>query len=165
MWSQETARLLVGDGVRVTTSWDVAAVQRLVSGRWRADPEYVWARLHGVPDEKIPGVASGEPDLFSVADDDAAQPLGAAEALRAAELQQATLAESDGAIAVTTARSESTVELLCAELAADGLPVDRAAAEELLAEIIGAAAARRGRGRGDPSRARWRGAAGTRRPG
>jgi DNA polymerase I len=35
------------------------------------------------------------------------------------------------------ARSESTAELLCAELAADGLPVDRNVAEELLATIIG----------------------------
>ncbi|MBO0819891.1 MAG: hypothetical protein J2P26_03465, partial [Nocardiopsaceae bacterium] len=34
-------------------------------------------------------------------------------------------------------RSESTVELLCAELAADGLPVDRAVAEDLLTGIIG----------------------------
>ena len=139
MWSQETAQRLVGDGVRVTTCWDVAAVHRLLSGRWRADPEYVWARLHGVPDDQIPGVASGAPDLFSAADDDAAvQALGASEALSAAELQQAGgLAESGGGIAVTTARSESTVELLCAELAADGLPVERAAAEDLLAEIIG----------------------------
>ena len=138
MWSQETARRLVGDGVRVTTCWDVAAVHRLRSGGWRADPEYVWARLHGVPDDQIPGVASGEPDLFSAAAGDAAvKALGAAEALQAAELQRAALAESGGAIAVTTARSESTVELLCAELAADGLPVERAAAEDLLAEMIG----------------------------
>jgi len=138
MWSQDTARRLVGDGVRLTTCWDVAAVQRLTSGRWRADPEYVWARLHGVPDDQIPGVSSGEPDLFSAADDDAAvKVLGASEALTAAVLQQAALAESGGGIAVTTARSESTVELLCAELAADGLPVERAAAEDLLAEIIG----------------------------
>jgi DNA polymerase-1 len=36
-----------------------------------------------------------------------------------------------------TIRSESTAELLCAELAADGLPVDRATAEELLAGIVG----------------------------
>jgi DNA polymerase-1 len=140
MWSQETARRLVDDGVRVATCWDVAAVQRLLSGRWRADPEYVWARLHGVPDDQVPGVDVGEPDLFSVAagDGDApAKALGAAEALKAARLQQAALAESGGGIAVTTARSESTVELLCAELAADGLPVERAAAEDLLAEIIG----------------------------
>jgi DNA polymerase-1 len=138
MWSQETARRLVGDGVRVTTCWDVAAVHRLLSGGWRADPEYVWARLHGVPEDQIPRVAAGEPDLFSPADDDApVKALGAAAALEAAELQRAALAESGGAIAVTTARSESTVELLCAELAADGLPMDRAAAEGLLAEIIG----------------------------
>jgi DNA polymerase I len=38
---------------------------------------------------------------------------------------------------VGCARSESTAELMCAELAADGLPVDRNAAEELLATIIG----------------------------
>ncbi|MGD0701770.1 MAG: DNA polymerase [Trebonia sp.] len=138
MWSQDTAQGLIGAGVRVTTCWDVAAVQRLLSGRWRADAQYVWARLHGVPDDQIPGAASGEPDLFSVAADDAAvKTPGAAEALEAAELQQAALAQSGGGIAVTTARSESTVELLCAELAADGLPVDRTAAEDLLAGIIG----------------------------
>ena len=82
VWSQETARRLVGDGVRVTTCWDVAAVQRLRSGRWRADPEYVWARLHGVPDDQVPAASSGEPDLFSVAAERAAgKALGAAEAL------------------------------------------------------------------------------------
>jgi DNA polymerase I len=36
-----------------------------------------------------------------------------------------------------TAYAESTAELLCAELAADGLPVDRAAAERLLEGIVG----------------------------
>jgi DNA polymerase I len=36
-----------------------------------------------------------------------------------------------------TARSESTAELLCAELAADGLPMHLASAERVLAEIIG----------------------------
>jgi DNA polymerase-1 len=36
-----------------------------------------------------------------------------------------------------TLLSESTAELLCAELAAGGLPVDRDAAEELLAGIVG----------------------------
>jgi DNA polymerase I len=138
IWSQDTAQRLVGAGIRLTTCWDVASVQRLLSGRWRADPDYVWARLHGVPDDQIPGLASGGPDLFSVAaDDDAGKALGAAEALAAAELQQVALGDSGGGIAVTTARSESTVELLCAELAADGLPVERAAAEDLLAEIIG----------------------------
>jgi len=57
--------------------------------------------------------------------------------LRAARLQLALLAEQGGGARVSTARSESTAELLCAELSADGLPVGRTAAEGLLAEIIG----------------------------
>ena len=40
-------------------------------------------------------------------------------------------------MAVATARCESTAELLCAELSADGLPMDRAVAEQILTEIIG----------------------------
>jgi DNA polymerase I len=39
--------------------------------------------------------------------------------------------------AVATVRAESTVELLCAELSADGLPMDREAAEQVLAGFIG----------------------------
>jgi DNA polymerase I len=50
-------------------------------------------------------------------------------------------AREDGAgedrIREDTVRSESTAELLCAELAADGLPVHLASAERILAEIIG----------------------------
>ena len=45
--------------------------------------------------------------------------------------------QGGGGRGVGCARSESTAELLCAELAGDGLPVDRNAAEELLATIIG----------------------------
>ena len=139
-WSQETARLLVDRGVRLSTCWDIAAVHRLHFGGFLADPGYVWARLHGVSPDQIPSPASGEPDLFSTAAEHSeARVLGAAEALEAAELQQAALAGRSGrGIEVATARSESTVELLCAELAADGLPVDRTAAESLLTEIIGA---------------------------
>ena len=46
-------------------------------------------------------------------------------------------AGAGGASAVATVRAESTVELLCAELAADGLPMDRDAAERVLAGFIG----------------------------
>jgi DNA polymerase I len=143
VWSQETGRALTGSGVRVATCWDVAAVHRLLFGGWRAEPGYVWACLHGEAPESVPA-AGGEPDLFSAAlDADAAPALGAVEAVEAAELQLAALTESAGAggaggVRVSTARSESTAELLCAELAADGLPVGLAAAEELLGEIIGA---------------------------
>ncbi|HEX6417034.1 MAG TPA: DNA polymerase [Acidimicrobiales bacterium] len=71
----------------------------------------------------------------------------AAVALVAAERQRARLARLDtgapappGAaapVAPASARSESTAELLCAELAADGLPVDRAAAERIIAGFVG----------------------------
>jgi len=163
VWSQETSRELVDGGVRLAMCWDVAAVHRLLFGGWRADPAYAWARLHGVPEDQIPSPVSGEPDLFSFADEAAAAPaLGPAEALKAAELQRAALAQTgdrarapsgdraigrsgdraraqtgDRAIAIATARSESTVELLAAELAADGLPMNRAAIEDLLADIVG----------------------------
>jgi len=54
---------------------------------------------------------------------------------QAAELQRAALGAGAGEVA--TVRAESTVELLCAELSADGLPMDRDAAEQVLAGFIG----------------------------
>jgi DNA polymerase I len=137
VWSQETARALVGADVRLTSCWDVAAVHRLLFGGWRADPAYAWALAHGVPADQVPSPAAGGPDLFSFADEPGPA-FGPAEALAAAELQRAALASGgDRGIEVATARAESTVELLAAELAADGLPMNRAAIEGLLAEIIG----------------------------
>src|SRR5215471_4991463 len=59
-------------------------------------------------------------------------------ACQAARLQCAALeGRSADRPSGATGRSESTVELLCAELAADGLPMDRTAAERVLAGIIG----------------------------
>jgi DNA polymerase family A len=137
VWSQETARTLAAQGVRLATCWDVAAVHRLLFGGWRADPPYAWACLHGRSPDQVP-VAAGAPDLFSVADEAPAAPvLEAAAALEAAGLQLARLTEQGDGNWISTARCESTAELLCAELSADGLPVDRAAAERLLAEITG----------------------------
>jgi DNA polymerase-1 len=103
----------------------------------------VWASLHGEPP---PELSAGEPDLFSAAEEGPGNPtLGAAEALTAARMQLASLEGDGGGNRVSTARSESTAELLCAELAADGLPVDRAVAEDMLTELIGP----RPRGRAD----------------
>ena len=137
VWSQEDARGLVARGVRVATGWDVAAVHRLLFGGWRAEAGYAWACLHGRQPDEVPA-ATAEPDLFSTVDDAPEAPvLGAAAALEAARLQLASLEEQGGGARVSTARCESTAELLCAELSADGLPVARAAAEGLLAEIIG----------------------------
>ena len=81
-----------------------------------------------------------------VADGWATNPVRAARwahvATQAAGLQRDTMhiLGSDGRVAgdpEATARAESTAELLCAELAADGLPVDLAAAEALVTSLVG----------------------------
>jgi DNA polymerase-1 len=158
-WSQETARRLVAGGVRVSTCWDVAAVHRMMFGGFRADPGYAWAHLRGLSPDKVP--EETPPDLFSSAEE-TDEPVGADGYLRAewtrggwartpdtmlswarlalqtAELQREALGSRRvGTTGAGTIRSESTIELLCAELAADGLPVDLAAATELLTGIIG----------------------------
>jgi DNA polymerase I len=161
-WSSETVVPFIGAGVRLATCWDIAAVHRLLFGGWRADPGRVWAQLHRLALETVPTMAP--PDLFSSAADDGdgedpVQPDGylrpewagggwactpdrvvrwAELAAEAAALQQATLAGlGDRPRASALARSESTAELLCVELAADGLPMDRAIAEAIVARTVG----------------------------
>src|SRR5262249_46960302 len=58
-------------------------------------------------------------------------------AARVAEHQQQALAELERPAAASLARSESAAELLCVELAVDGLPVDLPAAETLIAAAVG----------------------------
>jgi DNA polymerase-1 len=162
VWSGQTAARLAGAGVRLATCWDVTAAHRLLFGGWRADPGFAWARLRGLAADAMP--AAGPPDLFGLfgAEDDADEPVGpdghlragwvgggwsegagrivrwAGLAREAAALQQAALdALPERPMAVATARCESTAELLCAELSVDGLPMDRAAAERVLAGFIG----------------------------
>jgi DNA polymerase I len=162
-WSGQTAAYLTDGGVRLATCWDITAVHRLLFGGWRADPGRAWARLHGLDAGTMP--ADGPLDLFGMSgpdDGDAGDPVAPDGYLRpewvsggwsdspgriarwaelartVAERQQAALAGlTDRPMAGATARSESTAELLCAELSADGLPVDRAAAEQILASVIG----------------------------
>ncbi|HEY0719365.1 MAG TPA: DNA polymerase [Streptosporangiaceae bacterium] len=160
-WSGETAATLTARQVRLATCWDIAAVHRLLFGGWRADPALAWARLHH------PGLApppsSGPPDLFRQGDGgDPDEPVGASGHIRPdwidgdwraapervarwAELARAAAVRQQDAVAglagrpmaLPTARSESAAELLCAELCADGLPMSRAAAEQVLAGFIG----------------------------
>ena len=161
-WSGETALALVRSGVRVATCWDLAAVARLLFGGWAADPARVWAQAHGLAFEARP--PAGPLDLFSLdgEDDGAAdRPVRAdghlsaewaaggwtesadrlaawAEAALAVALRQEDLlAGLDRPRALATARSESAAELLSAELSVDGLPVDRAAAEAIVAGFVG----------------------------
>jgi DNA polymerase-1 len=161
VWSGQTAARLVADGVRLSTCWDIAAAHRLLFGGWRADPGWAWARLRGLATDTMPG--DGPLDLFGMDDGDASDPVSPDGHLRAdwvgggwsdnlermarwaglactvAGQQQAALAAlADRPMAVATARCESTAELLCAELSADGLPMDRAVAEQVLTGFIGA---------------------------
>jgi DNA polymerase-1 len=162
VWSQGTAVAVRQAGGRLSTAWDLAAVHRLLGGGWRADPARIWAQAHGLDPGTIPTGAA--PDLFTAVPEDAGDPedpVGpdghlrpewaaggwfssparqarwAQAAVEVAQLQQAALAASRAPLALATARSESTAEVLCAELSVDGLPMDRSAAETILAGLIG----------------------------
>jgi DNA polymerase-1 len=162
-WSALTPAVLVECGLRVATCWDVAAVQRLLFGGWRADAGSVWSALHELAADAIPGV--GQLDLLADAGQDGADPESpirpdgylrpewvsggfartparlarwAALAASAADLQYGRLAALRvGGDALATARSESAAELLCVELAADGLPLQRVTAGEIITSIVG----------------------------
>jgi DNA polymerase-1 len=164
-WNGDTAAVLVHAGVRLATAWDVAAVHRLLMGGWRADPARVWCTLHGLDRTRMPAIGqldllggdSGgdpespqRPDGFlrpewltgGWADSPSRAASWARTALTAAAMQQSRLEalKVSGDVAgdpFATARAESTAELLCAELAVDGLPIDRAAADALVTSLVG----------------------------
>ena len=162
VWSQATTGALVAAGIRVARAWDLVAVHRLLYGGWSSDPGRIWARLNGLSTANLPQVRP--PDLFNQVDPAAAgndpidddgyvraewaagawaeSPERAAAwarlAWRTAQLQQGWLdASSDPARMTATARSESAAELLCAELAHDGLPLDRERAEAIIESFVG----------------------------
>jgi DNA polymerase-1 len=170
-WSSGTAAALLAHGVQLATCWDVAAAHRLLHGGWRADPARVWALLHGLDHRRLPamgqldllggeGDGGGDPEQpvrpdgylrpewvaggWSASSQSLAEWAGAA--LTAATEQQARLTalREHGEVQgdpLATARSESTAELLCAELAHDGLPIDVAVAASLIASLVGPRAA------------------------
>jgi DNA polymerase I len=161
LWGSETTALLVDAGLRVAKCWHITAVQRLLMGGWRMDAARVWAQLHGLTDDDLPVLAPV--DLFTQPDDsepdEVVRPDGylkpewlatefewttprlARWAQLAADvvvLQEGRLAAiADRPKARSIARSESAAELLCAELSSDGLPMNRSAAEMLVASFVG----------------------------
>lgn len=163
LWSGATALILARAGIRLAIAWDLAAVHRLLFGGWRADAGRVWAAAHGLAPEGAPTV--GPADLFSSLDDlggDPEEPVRGDGYLRAewaaggwgatperlsrwaalaqdvAARQSAYLAAlTDRPTATATARSESGAELLCAEMTVGGLPMDRTAAESIIAGYVG----------------------------
>ena len=154
---------LVEARVPVARCWDVAEAHRLLVGGWEASPQVAWAAAHGLDTGRLPAHAGGDLFDFAVADEPAGDPdspvrpdgylrpeaggprwsptdellLGwAAAALECADRQVAALGRVTPR-AVGTAHAESAAALLCLELARDGLPIDRAAAERLISEAAG----------------------------
>lgn len=162
-WSVSPLRLLVEQGLRVATCWDLAAVHRLLFGGWRSGPELIWAALQDLPAGSLP--AAGQLDLLVPTGEEGTDPeqpvrpdghlrpewtsggwarsadrlaRWAELARQAALLQQRRLAELRvRGDPLATARSESAAELLGSELGFDGLPIDRVRAEQLIASVIG----------------------------
>lgn len=161
-WDRRTAAALAAESIGVGRCWDVLAVHRLLVGGFRATVAEVWAHLNELDPATIPTMGQQNlldqhsddgnrehpvqpdghlrPDWLDGGWDRSADRLGpwAAAILEAATTQQAQLDERpDPARALSTAHSESLAELLGAELAHHGLPIDEAEATRIITEAAG----------------------------
>jgi DNA polymerase-1 len=165
-WSaQADASPLLLRGIHLDRCWDVAEAHRVLAGGRDADPALAWATVCRLATSDLPR-ASGD-DLFDFAAEhdprdrgDPESPVRSDGFLRPEALagtwQRSTaraLAWAGTAVdtavrqiaalgeisprAVSTGQSESAAALLCVELAADGLPVDRPTLERLIEESAG----------------------------
>ncbi len=165
-WDRTTADSLVAGGVPIARCWDVLTVHRLLRGGWRASVPEAWAWLHDLPVDSLPTMGqmdllgwsgdaagdAGDPEQ-PVRGDGHLRPewtsgawaasgdrvvAWARLAIVAAELQRQRLAaRADPERALSTTRSESAAEFLCAELTARGLPFDVAEGERIIAAAVG----------------------------
>ena len=165
-WSaQAEADPLVSHGIHLDRCWDIAEAHRVLVGGWAADPALAWATACRLATSDLPRAAGG--DLFDFAAEhdpgdrgdpespvrsdgylrpeavtgtwqtSAARVLAwAGTAVDAATRQIAALSELSPR-AVSTGQSESAAALLCVELAATGLPVDRPTIERLIQDSAG----------------------------
>ncbi|HEX7536586.1 MAG TPA: DNA polymerase [Dermatophilaceae bacterium] len=165
-WSaQADAHPLVVKDIHLDRCWDVAEAHRILVGGRAADPALAWATVCRLVTSNLP--RGGGDDLFDFAsehdpgdDGDPESPVRsdgflrpgavagtwqvsparavawAATAVQTAVLQIAALAEISPR-AVSTGQSESAAALLCVELAATGLPVDRPTIEALIEDSAG----------------------------
>lgn len=168
VWSAaSTLRGVVGAGIDVTRTWDLAEAHRIVHGGWWATPGHVVAGCRGLAEASVPeprsahrhgfdgdlfDVAAGQDvtlfntdghlraDALSWATDEARLRELARLALECQASQQEALSRLGGPHTGRLERtvwSESAAAVLCLELERDGLPVDRAAAEDLIAAAAG----------------------------
>ena len=168
VWSAASAlRGVVGSGVDVARTWDLAETHRIIHGGWAASPGHVLAACRGLDEASVPlppaqRLSGFDGDLFDLADVGDPSLLTADGHLRsdalaraqdvrqlrelavlALDCQAAQLAALGGIGGQHVSRlertvwSESAAAVLCLELERDGLPVDRLAAEDLIAASAG----------------------------
>ncbi|MFM6851881.1 MAG: DNA polymerase, partial [Terrabacter sp.] len=160
-------RDVLAAGVEVNRTWDLAEAHRIIHGGWWATPGHVVAGCRGLDESQVPApraprlsgfdgdlfdVAAGEDvslftadgqlvaDAMTRATDDVRLRELARLALECQQAQRDALDRIGGAHAARLERtvwSESAAAVLCLELERDGLPVDRAAAEDLIAASAG----------------------------
>lgn len=158
--AHEVVPLLLAGGVVVHRSWDVAEAHRVLHGGWVADPGSAWAAAHDLAVGTVPGPPTGDlfefassrgddgslirPDGHLRADAVAGDWLAAddrleawVDALLVVVDHQASAARSLGPRVEATIHSESAAAVLCCELAAHGLPIDRATATTLITAAAG----------------------------
>ncbi|MEO6652666.1 MAG: DNA polymerase [Ilumatobacteraceae bacterium] len=162
-WDRETADLLATRGVEIDRCWDVLTVHRLLHGGWRTSIAQCWAWVHELSQDTLP--ALGQLDLLGDHTDegddrdDPVRPDGhlrpewigggwsagadrlanwASLALDVAARQRLLLARRPAPErALSTARSESAAEFLCAELEHHGLPMDVDEARRIIGDAVG----------------------------
>jgi DNA polymerase-1 len=165
-WSaQADAHPLVQRGIHLDRCWDIAEAHRVLVGGRQADPAIAWATANRLATSGLPK-ASGD-DLFDFASEQdpgdrgdpespvrsdgylrpqavagtwqrsTARSLAWAEAAVNAAMQQIAALSQISPRAVSTGQSESAAALLCVELAATGLPVDRPTIEQLIQDSAG----------------------------
>jgi len=165
-WSAETdAEPLVLRGIHLDRCWDTAESHRVLAGGRDADPALAWATVCGLPTSDLPRAAGNDLFDFAAGHDpgdggDQESPVRSDGYLRpeavagrwqgsparalawanaaadTATRQMAALSEISPR-AVSTGQSESAAALLCVELAATGLPVDRPTIEALIEDSAG----------------------------
>jgi DNA polymerase-1 len=165
-WSaQADANPLVAKGIHLDRCWDIAEAHQILVGGRDAEPALAWATAFGLPTSHLPHPAGG--DLFDFATEQDAGDQGDTEspvrsdgylrpeaaigtwqtsafrvlawagaAVDTASRQIAALSELS-ARAIYTGQSESAAALLCVELSAAGLPVDRPTLERLIEDSAG----------------------------
>jgi DNA polymerase-1 len=166
-WSaRRDADPLVRNGIQLDRCWDIAEAHRILAGGRDAGEALAWARASRLATSQTPREAVDDlfdfasehdpgdtgPSQSPVRSDGYLRPEAVAgtwqrssparclawarTAVEAATRQAAELAEVSPR-AVSTGQSESAAALLCVELAAVGLPVDRPTMEQLIRESAG----------------------------